>query len=94
VEAGHLALRMRPSEPELAKHIDQVSVLLEVSSGLVMKAETIDADGDRTVMTFSGIKTNLDLKDHDLELELPTGVKITHPLEGFGGAPPSREKSK
>ena len=94
-ETAHVALRMRPIEPELRKHVDQVCVLLEISSGLVLRAQTIDADGDRTVMTFSNIRTNTGLKDRDLEMEVPPGVKITHPLEGVGGAPPaSREKGK
>ena len=57
-EAKNLALRMKPIDAELRKHLDEVSVLLEISSGLVLRAETIDADGDRTVMKFSNIKTN------------------------------------
>jgi outer membrane lipoprotein-sorting protein len=94
-ESKTLALRMTPIDPELRKHLDQVSVLLEIATGLVLRAETIDADGDRTVMKFSNIKTNSGLKDSDVELQLPPGVKITHPLEGVGGAPPpSREKGK
>lgn len=94
-EAKHLALRMKPSDPELRKHLDEVSVLLDISSGLVLQAQTIDADGDRTVMKFSSIKTNTGLKDSDVEIDLPPGVKVIHPLEGLGGAPPSsREKGK
>jgi len=94
-EAKHLALRMKPIDAELRKHLDEVSVLLEISSGLVLQAQTIDADGDRTVMKFSNIKTNTGLKDRDVEMDLPPGVKITHPLEGLGGTPPSsREKGK
>jgi outer membrane lipoprotein-sorting protein len=90
-ESKFLALRMRPTDAELAKHLDQVCVILEISTGLVLKAQTIDADGDRMVMSFSNIKVNSGLKDRDVELEVPPGVKVTHPLEAVGGsAPPSR----
>jgi outer membrane lipoprotein-sorting protein len=93
-EAKHLALRMKPIDAELKKHLDEVSVLLEISSGLVLEAQTIDADGDRTVLKFSNIKTNTGLKEDDLAMDLPPGVKVTHPLDGLGGAPPSSSGEK
>jgi outer membrane lipoprotein-sorting protein len=83
-EGDTIALRMQPTEPELRKHIDEVQVLLQVSTGFVLKAVTIDSDGDRVALSFSNIRINGDVPDRELELVVPTGVKVTHPLEGDG----------
>ena len=78
----YIALRMKPTEPELQKHIDEVTVVLEIATGFVARAQTIDSDGDRVVLSFSNIKINSGLKDDDLKLQLPADVEITRPLEG------------
>lgn len=84
-ESKFLALRMKPTQEELRKHIDEVTVVLEIATGFVQRAQTIDTDGDRMVLSFSKLQINTGLKDSDLELNLPPGVAITHPLEGDGG---------
>ena len=81
-EGETIALRMRPTEPELRKHIDEVQVLLQVATGFVLRATTIDSDGDRVVLSFSNIRVNGGVVDRELELVVPAGVKVTHPLEG------------
>jgi hypothetical protein len=40
-----------------------------------------DADGDRTVLAFTNVQVNIDLGD--LELKIPAGAKVTHPLDGL-----------
>lgn len=84
-EAKQLALRMRPVDETLKKHIDEVDVVLDVGTGLVLRAQTIDGDGDRIVLTFSNMRTNVGLTDADLELAVPPGVTVTRPLEGGKG---------
>src|SRR5207237_10434318 len=90
-ESKHIAFRMKPLRDELRKHIDQVSVLIERATGLVIKAQTIDPDGDRLVLSFINIRVNTGLTDAELEMKLLLDVKVTHPLEGgsAGEAPPS-----
>jgi outer membrane lipoprotein-sorting protein len=85
-ESKFLALRMKPTQEELKKHIDQVTVVLEIATGFVQRAQTIDTDGDRMVLTFSKLQTNIGLKDRDLEMEVPAGVSVTRPLEAGGGS--------
>ena len=81
-EARHLALRMRPTDPEIKKHVEEVTVVLDVASGFVVRAQTIDPDGDRIVLSFTNPKINTGLKDAELELHVPAGVTVTRPLEG------------
>jgi outer membrane lipoprotein-sorting protein len=81
-DAKHLALRMRPTDPEIKKHVDEVDVVLDIASGFVLRAQTIDPDGDRIVLSFSNPKINTGIKEDELELKAPSGTTVTHPLEG------------
>ena len=83
---GFLALRMTPREQSLKEHVQEVRVLLDAQAGYIVRAEMTDADGDRTVLHFSQIKLNVD--PGKLELTVPAGTKIVHPLEGMEGAAP------
>jgi outer membrane lipoprotein-sorting protein len=86
-----LALKLAPIDESLAKHIDSVQVLLDVQQGYILRAEMLDADGDRTVITFSNISTGTRPPDDSLKIELPPDVKITRPLEGLHGQQPSSQ---
>jgi len=83
---GFLALRMTPREQSLKEHVQEVRVLLDANAGYIVRAEMTDADGDRTVLHFSQIKLNVD--PGKLELTVPAGTKVVHPLEGLEGAAP------
>ena len=83
------AVRMTPSDAELRRHVEQVRVLLDAQRGLIIRLEMRDSDGDRTLVTFSNVKTNVGLKDADLELRAPAGVKVTRPLAAVEGSPPA-----
>lgn len=85
-KSGFLALRMTPREPSLKEHVQEVRVLLDANAGYIVRAEMTDADGDRTVLHFSQIKLNVD--PGKLELTVPAGTKVVHPLEGLEGAAP------
>lgn len=88
--AKFLALALDPIGDDLRLHIRQVRVLLDVSAGYVVRAELIDPDGDRTFIAFSNIVSGA--APGDLDLNVPPGVRIVHPLEGLGGQPPSRSR--
>jgi len=84
--AGSLALRLTPIDPELAKHIQFVIVVLDVKTGLTLKVQTVDADGDRTQITFSDMRTNIGLEPSGLELKVPGDVTVSHPLDSAPAA--------
>jgi len=87
-----LALRLVPTDAALREHVKEVRVLLDVRGAYIVAAEMIDADGDRTVLTFAEVKPNADVGD--LELHVPAGTKATRPLEGAGGERDSKEHVK
>ena len=82
-------LRLKPGTRlvrEWQGAIHEVTVLLEIATGFVQRAQTIDTDGDRMVLSFSKLQTNTGLKDRDLEMEVPAGVSVTRPLEAGGAS--------
>jgi outer membrane lipoprotein-sorting protein len=87
------AVRMTPTQPELREHVEQVRVLLDAQRGLIVRLEMRDADGDRTRISFSNVKTNVGLKDAELAIHAPPDVKVTRPLAAVEGAPPSPSAS-
>jgi outer membrane lipoprotein-sorting protein len=87
-----LALRLVPTDAELREHLESVLVLLNEERGLILRAVMTDADGDRTVLAFSDVNTNIDIKDDALQLNVPSDVKTIHPLEGFDPASAPRRR--
>lgn len=88
------AVRMTPTNPELREHVEQVRVLLDVQSGLILRLEMRDPDGDRTLISFSNVKTNIGLKDEQLRIKAPADVKITRPLAAIEASPSSEDAKK
>jgi outer membrane lipoprotein carrier protein len=78
-------LKLTPTDESLAQHVDEVRVTLDVPSACVTRVEMLDADGDRTVIRFTDVRTNTGVKDGELELTVPAGTKVSRPLEGKQG---------
>lgn len=79
------AVRMTPLEADLAEHVEQMRVLLDRDRGLIRRLEMRDPDGDRTVISFSDVQTNVGLSDEQLKIHPSGEVKITRPLEAVEG---------
>lgn len=92
-DTNFFALRMTPIGAELREHIDAVRVLLDARRGLIVRLEMRDSDGDRTLISFANVKTNVGLQDSQLQIAAPADVKVTRPLAGIeGSTPESRSK--
>jgi len=87
-----IALLLMPMNPSLRQYVSQVRVLLDVPSAYVREAEVTDADGDRSLLSFSDVQLNVDVGN--LDLTVPPGTKVTHPLEGLEGAPGPQTQGK
>ena len=88
------AVRMTPTQPELREHVEQVRVLLDATRGLIVRLEMRDSDGDRTLITFSNVKTNVGLGEEQLKISAPADVKITRPLAAVEGGSSQHHDSK
>ncbi len=85
-----LLLRLTPKDEALTDFIDEVRVRLDVSVGLARRIEMIDPDGDRTVIEFTDIRTNVGLTSKDVAWDFPPGTRIVRPLDpGNSRQPPA-----
>ncbi len=80
--ASHIALRLVPRSANLQSRLTDVRVLIDAESGEVSRVEINDPDGERTTIRFTGTRINTGLSEADLNLQVPTDVKTSHPLEG------------
>ena len=89
-----IPLRLTPTDEFLREHVEQVLVVLDADQACVVSVRVDDADGDRTLMRFSDIQLDAGLKDSDVALSIPSGTKVSRPLEGVAGnsgQPPRRD---
>lgn len=86
-DTAHLALRLTPVDESLRTHVSAVIVLIDTDRGFISTFTMVDADGERTVIRFSNVKTNTNLDDSRLRLSLPPDVKTVRPLENAGEPP-------
>ncbi len=81
---GILTLRLTPRTEDLRKHLKRIILGVESESGIVRNVTIINADAEKTEMFFDDVTVNPALVASDLELDLPDGVRIVHPLGGDG----------
>lgn len=79
-ESEQVVLRLTPLDEELAEHIKSITVWIDPKIPAATALEMVDAEGDRTKITFSRIKLNQGLEDTDFELSLPDDVTIEYPM--------------
>jgi outer membrane lipoprotein-sorting protein len=80
-----LALRLVPREEALREHVESVHVLLDVAAAHILELEVVDADGDRTHVTFSGFRLDTGIKPADLALDVPADTTVSRPLDAADG---------
>jgi outer membrane lipoprotein-sorting protein len=78
-----VAVKLTPIDPELAKHVKEVHVLLDRTTGAIRQVDNLDPDGDVTSMTFTHVKLDADLPESALKLDVPAGTREVHPLAGM-----------
>ncbi len=88
----YLGLCLRPRDEALRKYLRRVDVVLNTTTAFIVRVEMLDADGDRTVISFSNMRPNTGLDNKDVELTVPAGTQIVRPLAGLEkestGTPP------
>jgi outer membrane lipoprotein-sorting protein len=86
--ANHLlVVRLVPTDDSIRQHIQEVVLAIDSDQATALAMRTVDADGDRTDVLFRHVKMNTGMKAGDLDLQIPAGTTVSHPLEGAGQAP-------
>lgn len=89
-----LLLRLTPKDEALTEFVEEVRIHFDLSVGLARRIEIIDPDGDRTVIEFADIRTNVGLRSKDVAWDFPPGTRILHPLDPGDSQQPPASGSK
>lgn len=85
VSANEVAVLLTPKSAELRKHVASVKVLIDESRPAATKVVMTDPEGEETEILFSNIRLNAGVRDEEVVLKLPDGVRVSRPLgEGKG----------
>lgn len=79
-EKRFMAIRLAPKDETLRGFMERADVVIDTTTACAVRVNMIDADGERTVITFSKIETNKRWDEHSLDLVFPEGTKIVYPL--------------
>ncbi|HZW07211.1 MAG TPA: outer membrane lipoprotein carrier protein LolA [Phycisphaerales bacterium] len=90
-----VAVRMTPRGDDLKKHVTSVRVLIDTAKPAATKVVMTDPEGEETEIAFSNVRLNSGVKDADVELKVPEGVRVSRPLgETARSAPKPAEPEK
>ncbi len=78
---SRLNLRLTPKDDSLREYMEEIIVSVDLGLGLATRIEMFDPEGDRTVITFDNVRTNVGLSDSDVARRVPAGTKIVRPLD-------------
>jgi len=89
--ATRVALKLTPRENSLARHVQEVRVLLDATTGCASAVRLLDPDGDELEITFRNIRTNTGVREDEVRFEPPAGTTVSRPLEADSPASRSAE---
>lgn len=84
-----LGLVLRPVFSDVRKHLESIKLLIDETIPAATKVIVTDAEGERTEITLSLIKINSGLTDAEVQLALPDGVRLSHPLGNMAPRAPT-----
>jgi outer membrane lipoprotein-sorting protein len=88
-----IAIELTPKDESLRKHLKSVKVLINTEMPAARKLILIDADGDRTEIEFKNVRVNTGVRDDELELRLPKGIRVTRPAGDRPSSQPAATNS-
>lgn len=86
VASNEVAVLLTPRSAELRKHVASVKVLIDESRPAATKVVMTDPEGEETEILFTNIRLNAGVKDDEVVLKLPEGVRVSRPLGDGKGA--------
>ncbi|MFA6046746.1 MAG: outer membrane lipoprotein carrier protein LolA [Phycisphaerales bacterium] len=75
-----LAVLLTPKSEELRKHVTSVKVVIDEAGPVAKKVVITDPEGEETEIVFTHTRLNGGVRDDEIELRLPEGVRVSKPL--------------
>ena len=80
-DRSKLELTLTPKRDEMKDALVEAKVSFDAERGVLDRLEMTDADDETTVLTFREVQLNPEIDRSSLELEVPEGTQVVHPLE-------------
>jgi len=85
----YIAIRLTPKTPALREHVKVVRVLLDTRQTLARRIEITDADDEVTDIEFTDVRTGVEIRYEDLQLDVPPETRESRPVAPSGGRVPA-----
>jgi len=82
VEGTYLLL-LTPRKKKLRDRVAEMKIWVDGESFLPSRLQYVEADGDTTLLAFTGMQSNIDVSASRFELELPQDVVVSQTFNGF-----------
>ncbi len=73
---GRQVLELTPRREELSSQFKRLRLVIDEKNWRPTRIERFELGGDKTIFTFSNVKTNCKLKDSLFDFKIPDGVEV------------------
>lgn len=81
--AGTYLLLLTPRKKKLRDRVAEMKIWVDGETFLPSRLQYVEADGDTTLLTFTGMRSNIDISASRFELDLPHDVVVSQTFNGF-----------
>lgn len=78
----HLLL-LTPRKRSVAGHVSEMKIWVDVETSLPRQLQYVEADGDTTLLTFEGMRSNTTIEAAQFHIDLPSDVAVSQTFNGF-----------
>ena len=90
-----LGLELVPADEEMARRIVRITALLDTEAPMIRRVIIEGVDGEVTDLELRDVRIGARIEDHEMELEVPEGTRISRPPgsqpDSEDSAPPGKQ---
>jgi outer membrane lipoprotein carrier protein len=80
---GTYLLLLTPRKKKLQDRVAEMKIWVDGETFLPSRLQYVEADGDTTLLSFTGMQGNVEVSDNRFRLELPRDVVVSQTFNGF-----------
>jgi outer membrane lipoprotein carrier protein len=80
---GTYLLLLKPRKKKLRDRVAEMKIWVDGESFLPIRLQYVEADGDTTLLAFTGMRSNVEVSASRFQLDLPQDVIVSQTFNGF-----------
>jgi len=76
-------LLLTPRKRAVAGHVAEMKIWVDTDTSLPRQLQYVEVDGDTTLLTFEGMRSNTDIEAARFHIDLPSDVAVSQTFNGF-----------